>query len=399
MAHRTLLFAFALSACTDSDSDDDNPTDGSEGPAHFEFNDHVPAADFDSSIEENALVAHQVGNMLLSSTAVVVADEKVQDRLNIEGAGGESLRAAGLDCWAREPYPMFSFPIDYSTCSTYLMDGGVYVADHPTGPLLFEFQNFQISDRTIGGVLAFDRRGAFADPLYWSTYNTDSDNPGLENRVQIGVTVDDGSFGVTWDGGANVNFLTQEWAMWGVMDFAVGTGETVEVVYGGLDPADVPADDPPGADVLKSSLNWLECRCPTSGLSSQSLPLHVESVTFDIDALEMEPDEIDDPTIVVETEYDIVGDAVLTWTGCGSWDVAYTSTAASIPISTALLQGQLSFYCETEAIPDDERCSAMVAAASRLPAELMVDITEAEVTASAKAAADNEFDTTWCQIY
>jgi hypothetical protein len=398
MAHRTLLFAFALSACSDSDSEDDGPTDGDDGPAHFEFNEHVPASDFESSIEENALTAHQVGNMLLSSTAIVVADEKVQDRLNIEGAGGDTSRAAGLDCWAREPYPMFSFPIDYSTCSAYLMDGGVYVADHPTGPLLFEFQNFQISDRTIGGVFAFDRRGAFADPLYWSTYNTDSDNPGLENPVQIGVNLDNGSFGLSWIGGANVNFLTQEWAMWGTMDFAVGT-ETVQVVYGGLVPADVPADDPPGADVLKSSLNWLECRCPTSGLSAQSMPLHVESVTFDIDALEVEPDEVDDPTIVVETEYDIVGDAVLTWTGCGSWDVAYTTTAASIPVSTALLQGQLSFYCETEAIPDDERCAAMVAAASRLPAELFVDITEAEVTASAEAAADNEFDTTWCQIY
>ena len=44
MAHRTLLFAFALSACSDSDSDDDGPTDGQDGPAHFEFNEHVPAA-------------------------------------------------------------------------------------------------------------------------------------------------------------------------------------------------------------------------------------------------------------------------------------------------------------------------------------------------------------------
>ena len=32
-------------------------------------------------------------------------------------------------------------------------------------------------------------------------------------------------------------------------------------------------------------------------------------------------------------------------------------------------------------------------------ADVLVDITEAEVTASAKDAADNEFDTTWCQIY
>jgi len=401
MAHRSLiacvLWSFASCKGNDDTGADDDPGD-SDGPLSFEFTDRVPAQEFDSRIADSALAAHQTGNMLLASTGIVVADEKVQDRLNIEGAGGLDFRAGGLDCWAREPYPMFSFPIDYSGCSAYQMAGGVFVADHPTGPLLFEFQNFQITDRSIGGVLALDREGAFADPLYWQAYNSDSLNPGLDNRVPIGINVDSGNYGISWTGGASVDFVAQEWAMWGVMDFTFGT-EPVQVIYGGLDPADVPADDPPGADVLKSSLNWLECRCPQSGLSFMAMPLQVEAVTLDIDSFELEPDAVDDPTISMEVDALLDGDATLTWTGCGSWDVAYATAAAEIIVSRDQLTGVLSFACETLAIPDTERCDAMVDAAARLPSTFTVEITEQQVTSSAKEAADNEFDNAWCHLY
>jgi hypothetical protein len=186
--------------------------------------------------------------------------------------------------------------------------------------------------------------------------------------------------------------------MWGVLEFLAGD-ETIQVIHGGLTPADVPADDPPGADVLKSSLNWLECRCPQSGLSFQSLPLQVESVTLDVDSMEVTPDAVDDPTIVIEVDHRIEGDATITWTGCGSWDVAYATTAAEIPVSRDQITGVLSFACETLAIPDTERCDAMVAAAAQLPDTVIVEVTQQEVTASAKAAADNEFDTSWCNLY
>ena len=387
---------------------DDNPTQlnetgGPTGPVFFDLKATTTAKGFEAEVVPEAIKAHQISSTLLASTSLVVADQKVQDRLNTNGGGGELLRAAPLQCWYRPQYPMFSFAIDYTGCEAqYGISGGVFVNDHPSGPLLFEFNNFQIQAdatvREIGGVLALDTRNAFPEPLYWNAYNTDGDNPGLKNPVQLGIGLDRETFGLSYSAGASVDFLNQEWAMWGVATIGVGK-ESITVVHGGRVPEDVSPSEPTGTDVLKSSLNWLDCRCPTSGVQALDMPLRFSSVTVDVDDLEVEPDGIDDPDVQIPVDYELFGQGVLTHTGCGTYDVEYQTQAVEIPVPVNQLVGAVSFLCATFEIADEQRCGALVAAAGGLGEDLKVQVSQEEATAVALAAVEADFDTTWCNIY
>lgn len=399
---RALPASVLLAACNgngDGQGTDDD-TDGPEPPPYFEFVSTVEPKFFDAEVAEEAIDAHRVSSMLLAATSVVVADEKVQDRLNVDG-GGSTLRAAYLACWSRPQYPMFSFAIDYTPCSSFQMGGGVFVDDHASGPLLFEFENFSIFPdaitRSITGTLALDTRDAFPAPLYWQAYNTDSDNPGLDNPVPIGVNLDRKSYGTAYAGGASVDFLAQQWSMWGTL--TIGESDPLVVVHGGRVPEDVAPDEPSGADVLKSSLNWLSCRCPTSGISSYDMPLHFSEVTLDIDDLEVDPDEVDDPDLVIPLDYDVDGRGVLTHTGCGTYDVDYDSDTVTIPLSVDRLVGAVSFLCDTRTIADLQRCNALVAAAGRLEGDLQIEVSADDADQTALTAVEQDFDTTWCRIY
>jgi hypothetical protein len=397
---RPLIGALAvLVACNgdgNKDNTDDTDTGGTSGPPSFEFRTDVPAKEYVAEIDPAAIQAHQAVSMLTAATGVVVADEKVQDRLNTNGGG--SLLRQYLECWSRPEFPMFSFAIDYSNCGAYQMGGGVFVNDHPSGPLLFEFSNFAIQERQIGGVLALDTRDAFPSPLYWQAYDTDADSPGPDNRVQMGVQLDGQLKGLSLDGGASVDFLNQQWAMWGV---ATLSGDPpLTVVLGGTDPADVAPDDPPGADSLKASLNWLECRCPTEGVSAYDMPLLLTQVVLDIDDLESEPDDVDDPDLEIPVAVEVQGRSVLEHTGCGEYDVSYSSEAATIPIPKDQIIGRISFACDTLTIDDPERCQALIRAAVAIEGETLdVQITQEDLDATAREAVDRDFDTTWCRIY
>jgi hypothetical protein len=415
------LVALAFVVACNGDKGDGGPgTETGTGPGEplkFTFLSSVPATDYDAEVAGNALIAHQVSSMFLASAAVVAADEKVQDRLNVDGGGGYNgfsrvagsaggVRAASLACWSRPEFPMFSFAIDYSPCEAYDMDGGVYIDDHPSGPLLFEYQDFKIKTRKMGGVLALDTQGAYIDPSctelpcqpYWVAYNTDIVNPGPDNPVQLGVTVDGVPYGVSYTGGASVNFGDQEWSMWGVLDVGIDSDTTVQVVHGGVVPPDVAPDDPPGADVDQSSLNWLSCRCPTSGIEAQELPLHFTHLTLDLDSLEDVPDAIDDPTLELDVDKEIPGSAVLHHTGCGTYDVDYTSDPVEITVGTDELQGAISFQCATLAIDDEARCTALLNAAKALGTTFTVTVSPEDATATAKDAVNSDFDTQWCRI-
>lgn len=398
IALRTAL-ALSFASCEgDKDPSDGNPNDTSDpsGPQSFTFNETIAADAYTADIAPEALAAHQVSSVLLASAAIVSADEKVQDRLNVDGGGPPpAFRAAALDCWSRPEFPMFSFSIDYTPCSTYQMGGGVFINDHPSGPLLYEFEAFKITDREIGGVLAFDTREAYPSPLFWQAYNTEGSDPGLDNPVQIGVKLDNELYGVSYSGGAAIDFAAQEWSMWGVMTVGID-GNPFTVVHGASSPDDISPDEPTGADVLKSSLNWLECRCPQSGISSLDMPLVFTSVTVDIDKLEDVPDVIDDPEMEIEVDFTMPGRGVLTHTGCGIYDVEYEAETALIPVTREKLAGAISFQCATLAIDDEQRCDALLAAAGRMSGDLMIEVTAESATLSALAAVEADFDTAWC---
>ena len=184
--------------------------------------------------------------------------------------------------------------------------------------------------------------------------------------------------------------------MWGVA--TIPGDPPIKVIHGGVDEADVPPDEPPGSDVLKKSLNWLDCRCATSGISAYDMPLELSAVTLDLDDMEETPDNVDDVDITVPVEVTVEGRAVLTHTGCGTYDVSYTSDATTIPLDTSLVLGRISFACETLTIDDPERCDALTRAVVALDNDLSVEVTQADLNATALAAVEADFDTSWCAL-
>ncbi|MBX2802295.1 MAG: hypothetical protein KTR31_31735 [Myxococcales bacterium] len=385
-----------LAACSGNTT---NPTDTvvtEPEPLAFDFKTTIPATEFTASVSPTTLEAHQISNMLFASMGVLSSDEKVQDLYNANGGG--KYRSV-LQCWQRPQFPRWSFDIQFDTCDSFQMDGAVNVNNHPSGILLFNFSNFRISGREMGGTLAFDTTGAFPDSLYWNTYNTTPENPGQadDSRVPIGVTIDGIRKGITYDGGANVSFLNQELSMWGTATIE-GEDDTITFVHGSADENEVAPDDPPGASALRKSLNWLDCRCPTSGVSAVDMPLEVTEVLVDIDDMEVDPDEVDDIAIDIPVTHTIEGRAVLDHTGCGEYGVTYTSDATSMSIDRNLLLGRLTFLCDTNTIDDDERCAALFRAATRLPEQFEVEITQMDLNQTARNAVDNDFDVGWCRI-
>lgn len=399
-----LSLAFVLAGCNGGKDKDDHTgdTDTHVGPPNIEFLPSVRATTYDAALAPEVVEAHQASTALLAGLSVVAADPKVQDRLRVDGEGAPSgFRAGSLDCWERPEFPMFSFTLDYTGCSEYLMSGGVFVEDHPSGPLLFTFLDWAVDDRKVGGTMSFDTRGAYDAPMFWQLYPTDEADPGPDTPLPIYLSLktDNGQqrFASSYTGGANVDFLTQQISVWGVL--TTGPQEApVTVVHGATVPEDVPPDDPRDADVLQTPLNWLSCRCPTSGTESYDMPLHFTEVIIDLDDLEVEPDDVDDPDLVIPVDYDLVGKATLHHTGCGEYDVEYDAPAAAIELSADRLIGVISFQCDTLAINDVARCNALIGAARAL-GTLTVEIGAAEATATALTAVEESFDTDFCRLY
>jgi hypothetical protein len=403
MLHR--LWLVALFACNGDKKDktDHTGTDTDDGPPSFDFVTSVRARSFEAAIDPEVVALHKASSALVSAVSVVAADPKVQDRLVTNGGGGGAFRTGSLDCWTRPQFPMFSFTLDYTDCGQYAMDGGVFVEDHPSGPLLFSFLNWQVDERTVGGTFAFNTTDAFPDPLYWRNYATDASDPSAENDVAIGITVptDSGSqkFSIEYTGGSTVDTLLTELSLWGVLTTKRADGSDVNVILGGTRAEDVPSDDPRDADVLRTPLNWLACRCPTSGTSTYDMPLHFTEVVLDIDDLEVEPDDVDDPDLVIPVDFDLLGTGVLAHTACGEYDVTYDSDDATFVLPTDRLIGVLSFQCETLAINDPVRCQALIDAARGLEAGLEIQIPKADATATALGAVQDQFDTDYCLPY
>lgn len=397
------LFAlFALGACSGDDAKDgptDTDTDTDPSGSDFVYKASSGAGSYNAALTPDTLAAHQMSNMFLASVAVVSSDEKAMDRLITDGGGGDVSAPTGeFECWDRPEFPMWSFDLNYETCKDqgYEMGGGVSIEDHASGPLLYSFNSFTIEGRTLGGTLALDTRDAVADPLFWASYNTDSVNPGRDNDVQLGLTVDGVTSGAAWDGGNNINFTERTWSMWGVLTLRP-TDREFTIIHGGTSPEDVAADDP-SPNVVRNSLNWQECRCPTSGLSTYELDVQFDELTLDLDDLELEPDDIDDPEIVVGVDHIVSGTAEIRYTGCGEQDIAYAVAGTTVQVPNDVVTAATSYLCDIKVIEDTTRCLAIVGGLKQV-GDFEITIPEADVLSTAQAAVDNDFDGAWCQVY
>jgi len=399
-----------LGACNgDGGSDKPSLTDTGAPPLSFTFDTVVPVVELDAEISEAAVRAHQASNLLLGAQRLLAADEKVQDELRSYGDSGEAERGA-FQCWTRPQFPRWTFTVAYEeACGEFDLEGAAGIERHPTQQLLFNFQNFSINDREMSGTLALNTLGRAKNvPFSFIQYDTQLDNPGLDAREGIGVTVAPGVRpGITFDGGSAVSFANQTWSVWGTSRVA-GLDEPITVVHGARTPEEVAPDLPTGVDVLRSSLDWLECRCPTSGLASQEMPLELTEVTIDIDDLEDEPDNIDDPTLTVPVDLTVDGETgeaqpfridgrgILSYEGCGEYGVEYEAEPLQITLDKQLVFAELQFVCDTRTIDDPERCAALQQALLRTADDIKVDVTAEDLLGAATRAVELQFDTTWC---
>ncbi|MEM6929447.1 MAG: hypothetical protein AAF602_21080 [Myxococcota bacterium] len=395
---RLVGLAVLLTACSGSGSDVPNPgTDTGEPPLFFTFKSQVPVTGLGAEISEAAVRAHQASNLLLSSQRLLAADEKVQDELRSFGGDGDVPRSA-FQCWTRPQFPRWTFTLAFGdACGEFDIEGAAGIERHPTQQLLYNFQNFNIQGREMSGTLALNTRDRATNvPFAFVLYDTELDDPGLDARTEIGVTLGPGiRSGITFDGGAAVSFTNQAWSVWGTSQIS-GSDDEITVVHGARTVDGVAPDSPTGADVLRSSLDWLECRCPTSGLTSQEMPLVITEVTVDIDDLEEEPDEVDDPPLTIPVEAQVDGRGILNHIGCGEYEVEYEADALQITLDKQLVFAELQFVCDTRTINDPERCTAFQQALLRNSEDLVVDVSVEDLLATAQESVLLQFDTNWC---
>jgi hypothetical protein len=184
--------------------------------------------------------------------------------------------------------------------------------------------------------------------------------------------------------------------MWGKLTLRPAKREFT-ILHGGTTEADVMPDST-NVEPVTNSLNWQACRCPTSGISSYELDLRFEQLTLDLDDLELEPDDIDEPTIDIAVDHVVSGTAVIEYTGCGEQDISYDVAATTIEVPNEVVVAATSFLCDTAEIADTQRCLA-IAGALREVGPFQITIPEADVLATAQAAVDNDFDGPWCLTY
>ncbi len=396
-------FFLVLGAAACSGDDGPNPgtgpTSGTKNGPKFAYKAETGARGYQAALTPDTIAAHQMSNMFLASVAVVSADEKAMDRLITDGgAEGVDVPTGEFECWERPEFPMWSFDLNFESCEPqgYEMGGGVSIEDHPSGPLLYSFNSFSIEGRTLGGTFALDTREGVDDALFWGSYNTDRTNPGIGNEVQLGVGVDGATSGASWIGGSSIDFASRTWSMWGALTLRPEKREFT-ILHGGRTEADV-APDSPSSDVVRNSLNWQECRCPTGGLSTYELDLRFDTLTLDLDDLEVDPDDIDEPTIDIPVDHIVTGTATIEYTGCGEQQITYDVGGTTIEVSNDVVVAATSFLCDTAEIADTERCLA-IAGALREVGSFQVTIPEADVLATAQAAVDEDFDGPWCLTY
>lgn len=395
---RLVGLAVLLTACSGDPNPDKGATaDTAPPPLSFTFKTQVPASELSAEIADSAVKAHQASNLLLSAQRLLAADEKVQDELRSYGGDGDVPRGA-FQCWTRPQFPRWTFTLAYGdSCAQFDLEGAAGIERHPTQQLLYNFQNFSVKGREMSGTLALNTLGRAKNvPYSFVLYDTELDNPGIETRTEIGVTLGPGNrAGITFDGGAAVNFTNQTWSVWGTSRIS-GSEDPITVVHGARTAEEVAPDSPTGANVVRSSLDWLECRCPTQGLASQEMALEITSVMIDIDDLQEERDGVNDPVLEIDVEQRIEGRAIFNYTGCGEFELEYETEPLQITLDKQLVFAELQFVCDTRTINDPERCAALQQALLRNSEDLVVDITTEDLVATAQDAALVQLDTSWC---
>ena len=117
--------------------------------------------------------------------------------------------------------------------------------------------------REMGGSFAFDRAGAYPDPHVLVAYTTPATRTRAPtNRVQLGVNVDVVPKGLTYDGGASINFQCPE--RWTSGERPRLSGDPPITVVHGAEAGGRRRSRTSlrAVDSMSLPLDWTQCRCP-----------------------------------------------------------------------------------------------------------------------------------------
>ncbi len=386
---RTLLLVWA--ACGDQ-AETTGPTDLSDPPPPpVPFVETAEGGALEGGFTGNVVETQQATNAMLAATAVLLSDTEVQGRLLIDN--GSDLRAAPEICWSRPSPAMSEFTMDFTGCGNdYNMSGGVRIEDHPAGPVLFQFLDFTLDERVVGGVLGLELTETGRQ---WHIFDTDTFSPGPDNRVPITVTVGGTASATTIDGGLHWNTIpTENFHLWGT---ATGTtlSDTRTAVMGGTVAGIDPYTDP-GADAPTFTCGWQTCRCQLSGVTSYAAAVELETVRVDIDDLQDGDDGFDDPDVEFVIDVEITGRLDIEAAGCGVWTATFTTDALpAIAIERVALESAIQRQCEIKAIDDEHHCVELEAMANA-SSGIELSISAAKLGNLVQNLVDNDFDNNWC---
>ncbi len=388
-----LLFAMVLCGCPADDNNGKETDDTGGGTVEvpsFTFLTEVNAQGIDGDVGADALDQHRVANTVFSAVQLALAEPQVQSRLQVDNGGGRSNH-----CWTAPPVAQTNFIIDYTPCANDGITGGIYIDDTPQGPVIIEFLNFTFDEsREISGAVALDSATADSS-MEWLMYDADPNAPSPDTRAPISVEIDGNGFLFGTSGGGALDLQFNSWNQWGAVTVS-SVGAEATVLAGGTVAEDLFTTNKP-SDALSGPLAWTNCRCPYFGKQTYAFDLDITEISVDLDKVDSEDDDEDDPEMSFFKEANVTGSALLTTTACGEYEVEFTPTEEPTVIVTGPeLRAEIGRLCDV-ALIEEVKCIGFLAAADEVDT-LTVTITENKMQAAAETTVRNNFDTSFCKI-
>ena len=224
-----------------------------------------------------------------------------------------------------------------------------------------------------------------------------ADTPTRDNRIPLQITVDGRDVSVSVDGGVSLSNFLGEWRSWGVMDVTPYGGSPVRVSKGSGSEAELMTSSLP-EEPLASSLSYLACRCPVSGVVSMNLEMQVAEIKFDLDNLIEEEDEVDDPDVTIDVSLVVEGPGEVRPTECGVHEGVWSPAEEPVvTVDSDDLSVAIQSLCDAALIIEPGRCTALLQAAANV-GSVDVNVGENKLQNAVGSAVAIELDNSFCHL-
>lgn len=381
-----VVLALGITGCKGEEPVDDTDTD--DVPFDYDLSTQARALSATASLAQSAVDAHAAVTTLMSVNLMLAAEPVAQTAMGHDAPPKQF-------CWAIKNQYQTSFDILYTDCLNGVLKttGSIRYRQVLEGYKVFEFLGLDVNGRKLGGALGLD--GSGAPDLTFATYDALADDPSMTSPM--GITIGNNQYSIVWDGGLQLDPDNNRLLTWGVGEIGSMAGQAT-VRVGGTD-ADALTSTQPPPDALSGNLNFVDCRCPTSGVMAYELPIRITKLVVDLDDLQPVDDGVDDPEIELVADSTIQGEFVVAAKGCGEYDVEVELPQATVavPVSGVLVGAAIQKQCDALLIDDDEKCEALVGIASRA-GNFLFDVDAAIVSEAANNDAVARFGGGWCRF-